>query len=139
MPRFAILSHDHPHFHWDLFLEEGDVLRAFRLEQPPAPGGTFEAERINDHRLIYLEYEGPLSGGRGEVRQWDAGQFEWIVKGSERMVASLLGRNFHGTLELTRRVLDSSDSGQNLWTVCCSAADSDSAGASGSLKSERTS
>jgi hypothetical protein len=130
VPRFAILSHDHPHIHWDLLLEEGNVLRAFRLEGPPAPGRTFEAERINDHRLIYLEYEGPISGDRGEVRQWDAGQFEWSVDATERMVVSLVGRNFQGELELTRRMSDSSDSGQNLWTVCCSAADSGPAGTS---------
>ncbi len=79
MPRFVILEHDHPVLHWDLMLQEGDVLRTWRLAEPPSGGAfTIAAEPLPDHRLIYLDYEGPVSGGRGIVKRWDGGKYECI-------------------------------------------------------------
>lgn len=76
MPRFVILEHDHPFLHWDLMLESGDVLRTWRLAAAPAPGLCVAAEAIGDHRRAYLDYEGPVSGNRGHVQQWDRGSFD---------------------------------------------------------------
>ena len=77
MPRFVILEHDHPELHWDLMLEAGAALRAWRLARPPeTPGEPIAAVALPDHRLTYLDYEGPVSGGRGAVKQWDAGHYE---------------------------------------------------------------
>jgi hypothetical protein len=74
MPRFAILEHDHPMLHWDLLLEAGDVLSAWRLAQPPDESAhSIEATKITDHRTLYLDYEGPVSGERGFVKRWDRG------------------------------------------------------------------
>ena len=28
-----------------------------------------------NHRLLYLDYEGPVSGNRGIVRRWDGGEY----------------------------------------------------------------
>ena len=67
MPRFVVLEHDHPALHWDLMLEGDGVLRTWRLDAPPEPGKTVRATSSFDHRLIYLDYEGPISGGRGCV------------------------------------------------------------------------
>jgi hypothetical protein len=75
MPRYVILEHDWPHRHWDLLLEAGDVLRAWRLSQPPSPIGDLFAEPNADHRLFYLDYEGTVSGNRGTVTRWDAGEY----------------------------------------------------------------
>jgi len=75
MPRFVILEHDHPVLHWDLMLEAGDVLQSWRLAQPPELGVVIEATALGDHRAMYLDYEGPVSGGRGTVKRWDAGEF----------------------------------------------------------------
>ena len=36
-----------------------------------------DAEASFDHRLVYLDYEGPVSGDRGRVRRVDAGTFAW--------------------------------------------------------------
>ncbi len=78
MPRFVILEHDHPFLHWDLMLEDGSVLKTWRLAQAPEQGGKpIEAAPLGDHRALYLDYEGPVSGGRGMVRRWDAGEYEW--------------------------------------------------------------
>ena len=37
----------------------------------PAPGVEMIAEALGDHRLDYLDYEGPVSGDRGLVSRWD--------------------------------------------------------------------
>ena len=76
MPRFVILEHDWPALHWDLMLESGEVLRTWRLAAPPEdPDGAVDAEPSFEHRLHYLDYEGPVSGNRGTVRRWDAGAY----------------------------------------------------------------
>lgn len=75
VPRFVILEHDWPERHWDLLLEEGSVLKAWRLAEQPSPGSRCRAEPNFDHRLLYLDYEGPLSGDRGSVQRWDAGEY----------------------------------------------------------------
>jgi len=77
MPRFVILEHDHPSLHWDLMLEAGGVLQTWRLANSPEMGSSpIEAMALGDHRIGYLEYEGPVSGNRGTVRRWDAGVFD---------------------------------------------------------------
>jgi hypothetical protein len=101
MPRFAILKHDHPYLHWDLLLEFDGVLRSWRLECPPKPGRRIPAEPTPDHRLLYLEYEGPIEPGRGTVTQWDGGFY--VVKEWEDAIIEieLAGRRLHGSILLT--------------------------------------
>lgn len=74
MPRFVLLRHDWPHPHLDLLLEAGPVLLAWRLFAEPVPGAWVPAEPNADHRLLYLDYEGPVSGGRGSVSRRAAGR-----------------------------------------------------------------
>ncbi len=81
MPRFVVLSHDWPEPHFDLLLEAGPVLRAWRLRGEPGETAV-PAEPNADHRLLYLDYEGPVSGNRGTVMCWDAGTFDMIVEGA---------------------------------------------------------
>lgn len=79
MPRFVILEHDHPELHWDFMLEAGDVLKTWRLARMPAQAGeSIPALRLGDHRLAYLDYEGPVSGNRGEVQRRAAGTYELL-------------------------------------------------------------
>ncbi len=75
MPRFVVLEHDHPTLHWDLMLESSGILQTWRLAKPPESESTIEATLLGDHRLTYLNYEGPVSSNRGNVRRWDAGTF----------------------------------------------------------------
>ena len=100
MPRFIILEHDCPTPHFDFLLEAGDVLRAWRLDAPPACGEPVEAVANFDHRRIYLDYEGEVSGGRGTVRRWDAGTFEWVEDAPGRVVVELCGTQLTGRIEL---------------------------------------
>src|SRR5438105_2884446 len=90
MARFVILEHDHPSLHWDLMLEVAEVLQTWRLSAPPGEGPV-SAERSFDHRLIYLDHEGPISGGRGRVSRWDHGAFRWARQEEGAIVVELEG------------------------------------------------
>lgn len=93
MPRYVILEHDWPSRHFDLMLEAGAVLRTWRLAAFPEDGVPVAAEPIGDHRLEYLNYDGPVSGGRGAVRRVKAGDFQWVEDSATRIVVNLpIGR-----------------------------------------------
>jgi hypothetical protein len=76
MPQFVVLDHDWPEPHHDLLLENGASLLAFRLPKWPGESACVPVRRLFDHRLIYLTYEGQISGGRGTVRRQLAGQWD---------------------------------------------------------------
>ncbi len=102
MPRFVILEHDHPLLHWDLMLERGSVLRTWRLTAPPSAGHAIAAAVAFDHRLHYLDYEGPISGGRGSVVRWDRGTFTGRVEDESSIEVHLRGERLQGRLLLER-------------------------------------
>ena len=103
MPRFVILTHNRPFLHWDLMLETEHSLRTWRLLEEPSIGSDVPAERLPDHRREYLDYEGPISGDRGTVRQWDAGQFEQIAQVENRERLRLHGSVIDGECVITDR------------------------------------
>ena len=102
MPRFVVLEHEWPRPHLDFLLEADGVLRAWRLLVEEIVSTTVPAEPNFDHRLLYLEFEGPLSGDRGTVRRWDVGTFDWIENGPERVAVELRGGRLIGRAEWTR-------------------------------------
>jgi hypothetical protein len=114
MPRFVLLYHECPTgyvrpSHWDLMLEAGDVLETWALAALPrdwhpahaqtvvryptcpplASGNTVSAEHLAAHRLAYLDYDGPISGGRGEVVRVAAGTYIQLSHGDEVWDVSL--------------------------------------------------
>jgi len=76
MPRYVILEHTgHPGKadHFDLMLEHEGVLKTWTLDRGAlSPGPAVEGF---DHRLVYLEHEGPVFGDRGRVRRVKGGEF----------------------------------------------------------------
>lgn len=76
--RFVILEHDHPFLHWDFLLDVGETqqLKTWRLLASPATGIWITAEALPDHRRVYLDYEGEVSGDRGTVKQILSGQYQ---------------------------------------------------------------
>lgn len=82
-----VLEHDHPFLHWDLLIEVGHALAAWRLLRPIQAEVWLPAERLPDHRTRYLSYEGPVSGNRGRVvrclaGQLSTGQSDWNLTDS---------------------------------------------------------
>ena len=59
-------------------LEADGALRTWRLGTVPAAGVTTPCEQLADHRHAYLEYEGPVSGGRGCVKRVMSGDYEIV-------------------------------------------------------------
>lgn len=96
MPRFVILFHEMPAAlrrpsHWDFMLESGDVLRTWALEAEPRIGEEMAAESLPDHRLAYLDYEGPVSRDRGTVSRWDTGNYDVEFDSDEQLRVQLRG------------------------------------------------
>jgi len=98
--RYVILSHDHPTQHFDFMLEKEGVLETWRLNLLPG-NAPFIAEKIHDHRLIYLEYEGPISNGRGFVVRIDKGNYE-IIADTELFIIKLWGGKYEGQINFDR-------------------------------------
>jgi hypothetical protein len=101
--RFALLEHDHPFLHRDLLLEAGEVCWTWRLLDPPETEGPIAAERIADHRRLYLDYAGPVSGNRGVVLPVDGGELIWISALPGRVRVQVAGKLWSGQLLLEKR------------------------------------
>lgn len=103
MPQFVILTHDHPMLHWDLLLENGESCRTWRLLIcPEAEHNEIPAEALPDHRLMYLTYEGPVSGDRGTVTRWDFGTFQWKINTPTECRIEIAGSRWQGTVRLEK-------------------------------------
>ena len=123
MPRFVLLRHECPPSakkpqyekpsHWDFMLEWEGVLRTWELRELPATWAlrlsetakksTVGAFPLPDHRLAYLDYEGPVSDGRGNVRCCDRGTYELLQETSEVISVRLSGDLLRGSICLTRQ------------------------------------
>ncbi len=106
MLQFVILTHDHPHLHWDLMVERAPegLLRTWRLECPPFLGCSIHAEALADHRRLYLDYEGPVSNNRGVVSRWDAGKLEILSESEAVLVLQLSGQKIRGHAVLKQEI-----------------------------------
>ena len=120
MPRFVLLLHETPAgyarpTHFDLMLESGDALLTWSLMELPTSGTIVAAEQLPNHRVMYLDYEGPVSGDRGDVQRIEAGEFEWIETTPRRFQAQLTGEKLRGRL-----VLEQNDPVPHRWRVALS-------------------
>lgn len=75
--RFVLLRHEnHGVVHFDLMIEEGDTLATWQFGVSLAllaSGGTLSCIRVAQHRPAYLDYEGPVTSGRGTVTRIQSG------------------------------------------------------------------
>lgn len=73
-----VLRHTLPdgssHFDWLIDRPGAPRVPTFRCDASPASAEAFDADRLPDHRRIYLEYEGPISGDRGRVDRVASGR-----------------------------------------------------------------
>jgi hypothetical protein len=100
VPRFVVLEHTWRGVHWDLMLESGETLRTWAIDAPIVTETTLPARILPDHRLAYLEYEGPISWDRGTVRRLDRGTYEARIWTPKRVVVVLAGERFIGEAEV---------------------------------------
>ena len=106
MPRFVILFHELPEgsdraSHWDFMLEHDGALSTWALPSDPDSADEQTCQRLADHRLAYLDYEGPVSGDRGCVVRWDHGSYETIQQDDRGLEVELTGTRLVGRAELT--------------------------------------
>ena len=80
-----------------MFEREG-VLWTWALEADPRQDQV--AERLADHRMAYLDYEGPISGDRGTVTRWDAGEYAIQNHSHNRIVVRLSDGQLMGEVQL---------------------------------------
>ena len=102
MPRFVLLEHRFDGVHRDFMLETDGVLKTWAIDGAIVPDQTIPARQLADHRLVYLDYEGPISGNRGEVRREDRGSYEIIAWEDDRVVVRVSGDQLSGEVSLWR-------------------------------------
>lgn len=105
MRRFVVLHHELPPHaqrpsHFDLMIEADGALWTWSMPQWPEPGVPLNVEPLPDHRLTYLEYEGPVSGDRGHVTRRESGTCELLCRDEARTVVRVNGTKLRGTLEI---------------------------------------
>jgi hypothetical protein len=101
--RFVVLEHaDQEGSHFDLMIDAGELLATWRCPQPPetARESDLACLRLKDHRRLYLDYEGPLSGGRGSVRRYDQGACTVHERGPRRWELTFGGQRLAGRFAL---------------------------------------
>ncbi len=106
---FVLLQHDPPDAgqppHWDFLIEVAgrELLPTWRLAANPlASPGPIAAERIADHRRLYLDYEGEIGGGRGRVRRLDHGECQIEVLTGDEAVVRIAGAQWRGRIMIRR-------------------------------------
>ena len=85
--------------HYDFMLESGDILKTWRIPQSPDHYPQ-KIEQIQDHRKIYLDYEGEISGNRGFVKIWDKGDYAILTWTDQIIEIQLSGIKLQGTYQL---------------------------------------
>ncbi len=109
--RFVIQEHTNPDdLHWDLMLECNDILQTYRLGKAPEEILTSPAtaEKIFDHPMRFLTYEGPVNDGKGNVKIADLGTYQKTESSDNSIHLGLDGKILTGEFLL-------SHINENLW------------------------
>jgi hypothetical protein len=97
--RFVIQKHTTAGgIHWDWMVEGDGVLQTWRVNCPPGQVGKepIETERIADHSIRFLTYEGPVQQNTGTVQIEDRGAAVLSVCSEGRVEVCLEGRIVRG-------------------------------------------
>jgi len=119
--RFVIAEHSTPHgVHWDLMLEIDDKLQTYRLDKHPQEifNGPVNAEKIFDHPLKFLTYEGPVNNNQGMVRLVESGKYNIQFQKPDSMQLIFEGQILKGLFALTKI-------NENIWQFSKTKADND--------------
>ena len=118
--RFALAFHELPakESHFDLFLEQNGSLLSWRLPTELSVRMITFCTRSFDHRLEYLDYIGPVSLNRGNIRWQLSGKIEWVTCTDQEVTAFL----HHPSLGVLRVKLMKTES-NDLWQLTVSQVD----------------
>ena len=113
--RFVVQLHDATTLHFDLRLQDGDVLRSWAVPKGPSldPAVRRLAVPVEDHSLSAGEFEGVHEGssrGSGAVIIWDEGTAEIEREDPAHLSFVLQGHKLRGRFGLTR-------TGENRWIL----------------------
>ena len=100
--QFVIQQHQTPKgIHWDLMLQADQALLTWRLSVPPKQISNEEAsaQKIADHPLRFLTYEGPVQNQTGSVKIADTGTCT-IEETQNALQIALNGQILHGNFIL---------------------------------------
>jgi hypothetical protein len=61
-------------------------------------GKKIKSKKINNHRLEYLTYEGPISCDRGRVEMYDTGDYTQSIWNNDAIHISVHGKKFSGEI-----------------------------------------
>ena len=103
--RFVIHEHSTDEgSHWDLMLETENTLQTFRLDTSPRQifHKPAHAEKIQDHPLKFLKYQGPVQNGKASVQIVDSGTYTALHRTSEKIEIHLQGQTLNGKFSLNR-------------------------------------
>ncbi len=87
--------------HWDWMFEDGQHLLTWACETEPCLGFSAACEKLGDHRLDYLSYEGDISENRGFVQRVSCGEFQLLEFDANRLIVQLFGE-WSGRLTISR-------------------------------------
>jgi hypothetical protein len=78
--------------HWDLMFEKGQMLETYRLEAwPGSKDAAIEGEKIFEHPLKFLSYQGSVNKGAGCVIMEDCGSYSVVSETAGEVIIKLSG------------------------------------------------
>jgi len=105
----ATQSGEHAHFDWMFETGEGLLTWATDAFLPADRRSEVNAVALPLHRTAYLDYEGPISANRGDVKRIETGRFHLIVEAVNHYELELVGDRC-GRLVIQRTVDGAEDS-----------------------------
>jgi len=111
--RYVILKHTTPKdVHFDFMLETGDHLSTWRINIGPEELKTTpaKAEKIFDHKLKFLTYQGPVNNETGNVTTADKGTYLIISETPKKLQIHIKAIILNGTFTLTKKT-------KNIWKI----------------------
>ena len=91
--------------HYDLMLEYGKTLATWQLTIPLSEiqyKQPIIVQKIQDHRLMYLSYEGTISKGRGQIKKVDFGDYKLLINETSHWECFLHGQHSTAYYTLTK-------------------------------------